>query len=414
MNSLRDTVFSNGLQSPEEAATARKAWDTVNRLVTDSGIDQVAGVGLSSIAVSPDLNLNKLFVARVQGQEEGFLWSLFGKAPHPFQLGDMLPSNTALAASYDLDWAQLYDVVNKEIGNIDNPDVRNGWAQTQAQVLQATGSSLQDLVSTFGGSIGLVLTLDPTKQVQVPTQPPQTIPAPNFALLFSVKNDRLFKLIEKSIPQKLNVVDEPGLQMRVMPTPLPAPGLEDLQPVLAQWNGYLILAGNEKLVRACIAAQKDGKGLKSTSAFAVMDGLPKEGNQFQIVAASFVDTWSKLQANMMQNQPNVTAQQAQLVRQLIGTGAMFPSAAVATHLPDGWLTVGKGASSGARLAVPMVAVMAAVAIPAFSAARTKALQNAASQQPPQVNRPPTAPFTPAPPVPPAVPGKPVQPGKHTP
>ncbi|HEY2342193.1 MAG TPA: hypothetical protein VGH90_04140, partial [Chthoniobacteraceae bacterium] len=97
MNSLRDTVFSNGLQSPEEAATARKAWDTVNRLVTDSGIDQVAGVGLSSIAVSPDLNLNKLFVARVQGQEEGFLWSLFGKAPHPFQLGDMLPSNTALA-----------------------------------------------------------------------------------------------------------------------------------------------------------------------------------------------------------------------------------------------------------------------------------------------------------------------------
>jgi hypothetical protein len=246
--------------------------------------------------------------------------------------------------------------------------------------------TLDEALASLGTSSGFVLTLDPAKPMALPGPQKVTIPTPRLALVIQVKDDRIFKRIDQLIAANpgLAKVDEAEVRLRTLPSPMPPP--IEMRPTVAQWNGYLILASDDKLVRDIIAAKTSGKGFKSTPAFAIMSsGLPRVGNGFQLATAAFGETLVRVQKEMAKGEPGTTPEQLALMEKLLANQKMGATYSVSTHLPNGWLMVSKGTQGASQLIAPVLIVPAAIAVgvalPVFSQVEqrgkaTKSLANA--------------------------------------
>lgn len=368
--------------------SAESVFQFVTHLYTRSGVDRVTGVGASSFALEPGLYRSKLFIHHRPGKDHGLLSSAFGKAPHPLAGLDLLPADTALAGFADFDLTEIVAFLRREIGESGIPEAKNALDQVLREFPATAGMTLDEALGSLGGSLGFILTLDPAKPRELP-MPGQkvSIPEPRAALLVQVKDDRIFNRIDQIIgPSRgLVKVDEAGLRLRILPSPVPPPF--ELRPTVAQWGGWLILATDDKLVRDLIAAKATGKGFKSSAAFAKLAaGMPAEGNGFQLATAAFGETLARVQQEMVKGQPGTTPEQLAMMEKLLGSQKAGATYAVSAHLPNGWFVVSKGNQGAGQLLapaliVPVAAIGAGLALPVFSeipvrSTATKSLSNA--------------------------------------
>src|SRR5208282_5991169 len=100
---------------PDDATNVNKAFDLATRLIADSGIEDVSGVGMSSVEIEKGMYRNKALLHHYPGKGDGFLWQLAGKEPHPLTGLDFLPDDTALAVFSDADLPLLWAVTKKEV-----------------------------------------------------------------------------------------------------------------------------------------------------------------------------------------------------------------------------------------------------------------------------------------------------------
>jgi len=247
---------------------------------------------------------------------------------------------------------------------------------------------LDDVLNSLSGSIGSVLTLDASNNVSIPFGPvPETIPAPRLAILIGVKNDLVFKQVDKMLASTPGIIktEEPGLSMRTFPVPFILPNL-NLRPSVAQWNGYLVIASDDRLIRDIIAVQKGAPGFKSTPEYATLSaGLPDQGTGFSVISQRFVDTFYQIQTTMQTAGP---AAQSQVMARFINNHrSMGHQVAVATVLPNGILSVCQGSQGSTQMITPLI--MAPIAMAAGTAMPW--IQMAHKQQAPA-----TPPFSPAP------------------
>lgn len=390
LNSFRDLILSGPMGQQQTAVDRDKAMRVFNSLagfVKKSGIEEVTGVGASSFAIEPGIYRNTFFMHHHPGRANGFIWSGFGKAPHPLTQLDFLPPDTALAGFSDVDLPRLIMAVRNGIDATGIPEAKAGLEQGLAQLALATGMSVDDLLKSLGDSVGMVLTLDRTKTITLPMAgTTETIAKPRLALFLQVKDDRLFQQLDRlmGVIPMIVKVDEPDLRMRSMPMPV-LPQLE-MKITAALWNRYLVLTSDDQLIRDMMAAQKDGRGWKTDPEFAKLSaGMPEQGNSFQIVTQRFVETWMRLQKDLMKNQPGTTPEQSALMEKLLAYQHPGPAFSVSAQIEDGWLTVNKGSQGAAQFIAPLViapvAVAAGMAVPVFSKVQergkaTKSLSNA--------------------------------------
>jgi hypothetical protein len=380
----------NAAGDKQDAATLEqitRAFDTAASLVKKSGLESITGFGASSFALERGVYRNKFFVHHYPGKGDGFMWSMLGKAPHPLTALDLLPSDTALAAFMDLDLAQLIGTLREEVEQSGIPEARQGLDQGLLQFSAMVGMTLDELLQSLGGGIGFVVTLDPSKPIAVPIgEKTESIPTPRMALLFQVKNDRIFQQIDKAFATNPTIirVDEPNLRMRTMVMPvLPA---MPVRATVAQWGEYLVLTSDDQLVRDFIAVQGNGHGFKGTPEFVnLAKGLPELGNGFQISTQRFADTWNRYQGEIMKSQPGMTPDQMAMMQKLWGDKKAGASYSVTGHVENGWLAVGKGTMGAGQIIAPLIivpaAIAAGVAMPVFGKVQekgkaTKSLSNA--------------------------------------
>jgi hypothetical protein len=163
-----------------------------------------------------------------------------------------------------------------------------------------------------------------------------------------------------------------------MAVPSPIEGLT-LRPTVAQWNGFLVIASDDKLIRDMIAVQKGGPGLKSTSEFTTLSaGMPDKGNSFAFFSQRLADTIHDYQIKMLAGETGAGNPQTAAMQKLL---TEYQNAAhvygVSVRLPNGILSVSQGSQSSGQIIAPMIAVpaiLAGVGLPAFSAARHHAEQ----------------------------------------
>src|SRR5579862_3252214 len=298
----RQTFAAMPNLKPEDTANVNKAFDLVTSLIKDSGVEDVSGVGMSSVEIEKGMFRNKAMLHHYPGKGDGFLWKLAGKGPHPLTGLDLLPPDTALAIFSDADLPLLWTVAQKEVTQANLPQAQAWMDQLPVQFEQKTKVKWDTFLNSLGGEFGFVMTLDPSNNIPVPMPGGALeIPSPGLLLVIKVNDDTIFNRIDaelKSNPQVISV-DQPGLKMRTMPVPLPLPIA--LRPTAATSGGYLFIASSDALINDALAVKSGQQpGLKSTAEFKhVSQGVPDQGNQFCYLSQRFAETMMKVQQQVM-------------------------------------------------------------------------------------------------------------------
>jgi hypothetical protein len=361
-----------------------KAFTVVTNLIQKSGVEQVSGFGMSSIARETNFYHTKAVLHHYAGQGAGYLWSMFGQKPHALDALNMLPATTALASFSDLDAPMLWSVVQKQVGDAGIPQAEAMVNMVPAKFEEMTGLKWERVLASLGGEFGIVVTLDDTKVIPIPMGgegDPLQIPEPGLLLVAKVKDDTIFKRIDEAMTrnggQQIIKVDKPNLKMRTWPLPLPLP--IQLRPTLAAADGYLFIASTDALINEVLAAKAGQKpGLKAGQEFKrLSQDTPAQGNSFSFTSARFGQTMRKIQQTALKSG---AGPQNAWMHSLMGSGEPPVSYAVAANTDEGWVAVANGNQHPGKIlavgaAVP-IGIFAAIAVPNFVKARQTAQKNA--------------------------------------
>jgi len=198
----RELALSASEMSQEERGQANAAFGSAIRLLQASGVEDLNGVGLSGVQIARDLYRSKFVLNTRAGKQKGFLWSVLGSAPHPLRGLELLPANTGLAAFGDLEIAQVWDILQRELRKAGIPELAQ-WADNWPKMFEAqTKLSWDQLLKSLGGEVGMLITLDEKRPIKFPIGE-QTIEFPEPALLMAVrvKNDLLYDRITSDLRQ---------------------------------------------------------------------------------------------------------------------------------------------------------------------------------------------------------------------
>ncbi len=373
--------------SEQQRGEANKGFDLAQRLIRNSGLEEISGVGMSGIATEKGRYRTKLLVHHYPDRKSGYLWSLFGAASHPIEGLNQLPTTTALTVFCDFDVRALWGILQREMAQSGISALVDWSGQFPKVFEEKTGMNFETMLNSLGGEYGIVLTLDETRKVSlpVPTPRPLEIPEPRLALVVKVNNNVLFDHLDKLLQGNPQVtrVDEEGLHMRSMPVPAPIP--IPLRPSIARAGDYLYFASTDTLIREMLAV-RGGKqpGLKSSEEFKrLAAGVQERGNSMVFVSPRFTRAISELQAVALSAAEASGAGKAKVLQ---GLFAQNPDAFVYTvsaNTTEGWLTVGNGSTDPSQKALllssmqpaAVAGLLAAIAIPNFVKARDSAQYN---------------------------------------
>jgi hypothetical protein len=332
----------------EKRESISKVFDFAGACLKDSGIEQISGVGMSSIAREPGFYYGKLIVHHYPGRDAGAIWSMFGKAPHPLQELDLLPESTVFAAFSDVDVPLVWNNVQKHLERLDLPAVTGSLQQWPAQFRKVTGLDFDKVLASLGGNYGIIFTLDEQKKISLPLPGGAVeFSSPGLAVVAKVTSDVIFNRVDefcKSNPLVVRV-DTPDLRMRTMTIPLPLP--LELRPSIARSGDYLLLATSDTLVQEILAVKAGRqKGFKSTAEFAKLSqGIPEEGNNFSLVANRLAKSLMQLQQQTLTNKGSMTAAQVESLQRAIHSGTNYGSYSVGVNGPEGWEGCANGSQS---------------------------------------------------------------------
>jgi Protein of unknown function (DUF3352) len=374
---------------PDVEADARaninKGFDLVTNLIKNSGIEDISGVGMSSVAREDGIYHSKAFAHHYSGKGSGFLWKMFGQKPHALDGLDLLPENTALAVFSDLDVPLLWSVVEKEVAKSGFPQAKDVVNKLPAEFQKATGMKWDKLLDSLDGEFGIILTLDPSNKIPIPIpgKGGLEIPEPGLMIIAKVSDDTIFDRLDQALKdskQRVERVDERGLQMRTMTVPVPVP--IRLRPTVTTSDGFLFIATSDALVKEALAVKSGKKpGLKSTEEFQQLSrDIPQQGNQFSYISRNFSETAMQIQQQVMAMQGKMQPAQMKWMQSLMQPDKATFMYTVSANSDQGWLTVGNGSQNpaqmlGASAIVLPIGLLSAVAVPNFVKARQTAQFN---------------------------------------
>ena len=299
ITAARDATVLSGKLTPEQSAKTKQQFDLALQLLTSSGLSGLQAIGGSSKQESAASYLTKS--AAFAPAPTGFLWSTLCKQPRSFDVIDFIPANTEAFAFSDFDLSALWSTLEKDLTASQIPGAVQFAQEFPKQVAGATGMQLSEILASLGDQAGYIVTLDPNSKVQIPTAGgEQEISEPAAAILWKVRDEKLFNMLEalEELSQDVEKADEPDLKLRIVNMTGSVPYL---RPTLARFADYLVIASNDKLVRA-LRDTKGGKvpGLKTRTDFATISkGLPDHGSSLQYVSKQFQSSYYALEEKQL-------------------------------------------------------------------------------------------------------------------
>jgi hypothetical protein len=356
-----------------------KAINIITNLIKSSGIEDVSGFGLSSIARQKDFYHAKAMLHHYKGKGSGFLWTLFGQKSHALDGLNLLSTNAAVAMFFDFDVPLLWNVIEKQVKDSGFADAEQELQKLPQHFEAATGLKWDQVINSLGGEYGLVLTLNESKKISIPIPggQPLEIPEPALLLVAKVKDNTIFNRVDEALKgsgQSVFRTDEADLKMRTMALPLPLP--IQLGPTIATSKGYLFIGSTDLVVKEALAVL-GGKapGLKSTPEFQrLAKDVPPEGNNFVFLSDRFGNAIREIQAQAL-SLTHAAGSQKELLTMFRSENAPYVFS-VGANTDEGWLGISNGNQHPSKLflagAIVPAAVSAAMLLPALAKAKQKA------------------------------------------
>ena len=260
-----------------EAATVSEAF----RIFSHVGLNEISGLGLSNVSVSPELNRSKIVIYHSPDKNKGLIWQLGGNAPRPLTELDLLPADTAFGAFGELRLENVWSWLKTELSESSIPGAKDFVLQAEPK-LAAQGVQLRELLASLTGSVGFFMTLDKERQMTLPGGASSiAIPEPGFALVLGVKSPALYELLKSKLPMA-QVSEQPDRKTLKFPT-LAAPF--PLEPCVTAVKDLVIIATTPKLAESALEARRRGDGLRRSDEFKALAGrIPDQGNGFTFVS----------------------------------------------------------------------------------------------------------------------------------
>jgi type II secretory pathway pseudopilin PulG len=345
------------------------------------GLDSITATGSSVRARADGAFHSRTFAYMPQGRKG--LMTLSGGPAAKLMLLDVAPKDTDLALEFPLYLKDFARDVMPEILAMIPPGERAGFEHEMSQPLPPLGINGKQIIEKLDVRIGIFLRLDPTQKFQ-PT--PDAPPMPGADGVIAI--DRLGWLVEALKPQFMPMLSQPGGPVTVTDeggvltvrfTGPAGPPPMDYQPVLRfdPKADRILIASRPALFDSVVAGkEKITQGADFTQAWR---DLPTEGNACIYASSRLLQTFSDLVAKAAQTARGSATDAAVMgkmfdwVNPLLSRG----QAVVIANQPDGIFAASNTsipAAGSTMTAVSIVAVLAGTALPAFSAARGKAVQ----------------------------------------
>jgi type II secretory pathway pseudopilin PulG len=242
------------------------------------------------------------------GKGQGLIWNLSSPQPRKLTELDMLPKETVISTFCAFYPGVLWLWVIKEAEASDMEKIKKGILAVEP-MMQAQGIDLGKLLDSITG-MGIVVTLDNENIKKVPLgKIALDIPDPAAAMVFMVKDDSIFKLLQSKIPipQKEGETGEQKIQIPVPPMPV------TMAPLILQRDGMLVIASNNWIVEKMWAARESGKGLVDTEEFEKMSAhISREGNGFRFTSARLLQTLLDAQEKIVAAQGKEDSEDARI------------------------------------------------------------------------------------------------------
>jgi hypothetical protein len=260
-----------------------QAFNVLNMLFKGYGLEEISGLGYSSITLKPGLHRNRMVIYHHPGRDQGLIWNISGPSPRYLDEMDMLAENTALAFIADYNIEKLADWIGKQGQQKSGQEMGQGLAMMKMG-LASVGVDGDRLRKSYGGRLGFLLTLDPEKRVAIPLGGSSvSIPEPGIALLIQVNDSYLFDLIKGKLASagKAQFKDEAGVKKISFPRlPMPFP----LEPTIAQKGNWLIAASMGSVAQGVFGPEV--QRLSDSEEFkALAYKMPRRGNGFGYISS---------------------------------------------------------------------------------------------------------------------------------
>ncbi len=348
----------------------------VDQLLREQGMYSLLGIGYSSVPRGDGLKDTRLFLAReAEAAKLGAWRSLLGGEASERSLLAFVPKDAALLLGITPDPAAIWSLWSHINLTLANHGDAEAAARAVDQLQARLGADPAALLASLDGELVVSLQLATDgSTVAIPMgRQNMTMPQPSLLLMAKVKDNRLQEFLLGKLQADgvaLASTDVQGVQMLSRPAPLAAP--LPLQPAMARQGDTLIFGTTPAVVAAAVHAARQGDGLVSSAGFQHLFG------------------GSKVVANaLFYSDPRLAELVRQAAEQMSAGNQRMPNFAALLGPPPpaatGWRMVngangvllsgiGTGVAGEQLLqGLPMqMVMMAGVAIPAMSQARTRA------------------------------------------
>lgn len=340
-----------------------------------SGLAEVTGFGLSGTEIESGMHRSRFVLHHESGAGDGYFWDFFGSEAHePYGL-NLMPANTVLGSSQDLDLGKVWQVITNETAAIGGAEASAGLNEFRKQFKTGSGLDLDAVLGSFASQFGVALTLDDKEKITIPDEDVQ-IPRPDLMLFARVKGRLLFdhlsnfaKAMPGTVITNVNGIDQ--VQLGPM-----YPGVPSLRPVLAQVDDQLLLCSSPEMLKAALDVKSGTKpGLAESERFKKLSGMATpQGNGFAYVDRRLNGISLDLQKKAMADLPAEAADFRKLLEKLSQPSEGY---GVFENTDQGWVWTGIGNhdSAGVFLATAVAVpagIVAGIALPSFSQGRSSA------------------------------------------
>src|SRR5436305_2843787 len=150
VSSLRELFGAIPDLKEEDRGNLEKGFTVLTNVMHSSGVEDISGFGLSSIATEKGFYHTKALLHHYKGKGDGFLWKMFGEKPHELAGLSLLSTNTALVIFSDLQVPLLWETIRKQAAQSGFPQAEEALNKVPEAFEKATGLKWDEVLASLG------------------------------------------------------------------------------------------------------------------------------------------------------------------------------------------------------------------------------------------------------------------------
>jgi len=290
---LNESIIAPSKKNGGGKREVNKLFSFVNSLLDDSGLMDIAGIGISAKEFEENLTRTKFVIEHKQGKGNKLIWNFCIRESDNLESIDLLPKETAFASFSDFNYFRLWNWIKRQAEKSEDEKIRLGIGSVEKD-LRNNGVDLPTLLKSINGDIGIIITLDRGNMKKIPSENNNSeFPDPAFALIIKTGNESIFKLIASKIPNsEINETKErKSISIKAPKMPF------TFSPMIIQSKNLLILASTPDIAEKILNNNIDSGILKTDEFIKLSRGVALSGNGFTFMSSSLMKEIMKIQKN---------------------------------------------------------------------------------------------------------------------